>query len=511
MTNNLFEDVKDEDSESDYNKLIRTPAVLPLPGLGSFDFLSILTLKAPATAFDNEAMGLVLKVLWKHHIRRYFIVDTMVFTLYYALWMVLVDVTTSSTNYLSSSRDQQAVASFLIVVNSIFVVKECLQSNFGRRPGYFSSLWNIVDILSCILVYSYTFMVVTETDFDDGTIPVAVVTTLLLTMKLLSYLRAFHETGWLVAVLNQNFRDVRGFLVVLLAIIIGFSTAFRLVFGEYEPKCDLQIDKSSSTAAMASSGAQADGLVTDCDANPFGSLRRSFLSTFELTILGSYDPDLLNGGSNSFLAALIFVLAVTCVLVVALNALISVLADSYARVQEHATANRRKERAELIVEYMTLLPRWKIRQIEQETRYFHALLEADADGDLVIETDDWRGGLNALRDDIEEMNESNADVTKQALEEMRAEIDAELRSFQKEVYSMLRDISADVKKIQKNQRVDALVVSGRRVAGAVKAVKQIRFQIGRNDDNTRGGGKLKGKSSKRSRNETLRSRQKKNK
>lgn len=39
--------------------------------------------------------------------------------------------------------------------------------------------------------------------------------------------------------------------------------------------------------------------------------------------------------------------SITCILIVALSALISVLADSYARVQENAVANRRKERAEV--------------------------------------------------------------------------------------------------------------------------------------------------------------------
>mmetsp|Transcript_12248 Transcript_12248/g.35536 ORF Transcript_12248/g.35536 Transcript_12248/m.35536 type:complete len:1610 (-) Transcript_12248:86-4915(-) len=452
---------------ADYSKLNRTPAVLPLPGLGSFEFLSIMILKAPAIAFDNEAMGLVLKVLWRYHIRRYFIVDTLIFALYYSLWVVLVDITTSSTQYLSSTISHQLVAGVLLAINTLFVMKECLQSNFGRRPGYFSSLWNTVDILSCIMVYSFTMMVITQSDFNDGTVPVAVVTSLLLTMKLLSYLRAFHDTGWLVAVLNQNFNDVRGFLVVLLAIIIGFSTAFRLVFGSYEPDCEVQLESDAN-------GDQT--LAEDCDDSPFGSLRRSFLSTFELTILGSYDPQLLYQNDNKTLAALMFVLAVTCVLVVALNALISVLADSYARVQENATANRRKERAELIVEYMTLLPAWRVRQIEKSTRYFHALLEADADGDLVLETDDWRGGLNALRDDIQEMNESNLETTRQALEEMRMDIDREISNFRKEVSSALRDIAVDVRKIQKLQRVDPLVVSGRR---AVKAVKQIGSKIGR--------------------------------
>lgn len=78
------------------------------------------------------------------------------------------------------------------------------------------------------------------------------------------------------------------------------------------------------------------------------------------------------------LAALTFVLAVTCVLVVAPNALISILADSYAKVQEDSVANRRRERAYLLAEYMTLLPKRSLRRIEKSTTWFHILVKTDA-------------------------------------------------------------------------------------------------------------------------------------
>lgn len=72
-----------------------------------------------------------------------------------------------------------------------------------------------------------------------------------------------------------------------------------------------------------------------------------------MTILGSYDPTLFNFTEYERVSIITFLLAATSVYVVALNALISVLADSYARVQVHATANRRRERAEVSAYYQT--------------------------------------------------------------------------------------------------------------------------------------------------------------
>lgn len=315
--------------------MVRIPAVLPIPGLGSIAFLSALVAKAPATAFDNEAMGVVIQVMWKDYIWRYYMIDTCFFVCYYALWIVLIELNTSISEEESGSNSvRTAVAAVLLVLNSLFAAKELVQSNYGRRRSYFASTWNWNDIVSIVLVWAYAASIIVK----DGQnakklVPLAVLITLLLTTKLIGYLRAFNQTGWLVTVLSRNFWDVRGFLVVLLSIIVGFSAAFRLLFASNDSVCDLELG--------------SDGLAQECFGNPFGSFRRAVLSTFELTILGSYEPSLLYESQNTALSILVFVLAVTCVLVVALNALISLLADSYARVQEDATANKRKEKAEV--------------------------------------------------------------------------------------------------------------------------------------------------------------------
>jgi hypothetical protein len=156
--------------------------VLPLPNLGTMKFLSALLLKAPPTVFDNEAMGLVLRVMWQNHIRKYFIVDTIIFLLYFILWIILVDSTSASSTELSSvSVPQRVVAVIIMVLNSVYTAKELIQSDLGRRSGYFWSLYNYVDILSIIFVYAYTIPAGLRGGVGEGLVPLAVLTTLLLT------------------------------------------------------------------------------------------------------------------------------------------------------------------------------------------------------------------------------------------------------------------------------------------------------------------------------------------
>jgi len=144
-----------------------------------------------------------------------------------------------------------------------------------------------------------------------------------------------------VTVLVHNLHDVRGFLLILFIILLGYTTTFRILFGNVSGPCTLVLDENQM-------------LDESCDLDPFGTFPRAFISSFQMLIVGAYDSPILYESQYTALAILIFVIAVTCVLIVALNALISILADSYARVQENAAANRRKERAEV-----SLLACWK--------------------------------------------------------------------------------------------------------------------------------------------------------
>jgi hypothetical protein len=258
-------------------------------------------------------------------------------------------------------------------------------------------------------------------------------------------------------VLRANFVDIRGFAIVLLCCLFGFALMFRVLYGNIPGICI---------------GDDGDG-GTECDLHPFGSFGRSLLSTFQLAVLGVYDPAILSDGQFRILSVLCFILAVMSVLVIALNALIAVLSDSYARVQENATANRRRERAELIVEYLCIMSARRRRAIENNTKYFHALLESDEDGDLLISQNDWQGGLNALRRDLQQDQEENNEANQRALEHMRSELNSSIAALQKQMTSMLEDLSDEILDMKKIQSQGGVTFNGKNVAKAVKVVKSI--------------------------------------
>ena len=420
------------------NEITLIPAVLPLPGLGTLDFLSALITNTGADVFDNDAMGLVLVVLWNSGISNYFMVDFILNSVFFILWIIFLDYSASTT--VSSSEINQyalGLAWAIIGLNTIFVGEQVLRF-MTRMENFVRSGWRYIETVSIMLVYLYTILVVYG---KEGYVSLAVFTTLGLTAKFISFLRGFERTGWLVAVLTQNFLDVRGFLIVMVIILLGFSAQFRILFSPVYGQCQTVLGDGNT-------------IVNECDGVPFGTMARSILSTFEITILGAYDSDILYENENHILAGFIFMIAVTVIFVISLNALIAVLGDSFSRVQENVTANRRRERAELIVDYLSMMPNRTRKHIEENNQYFHALLASDGHGDLLFHKDDWQGGLNQMfKKDLADVSEASNKFTQQAIDELRAELTDEIRSLlHNEVTSVLNNVFLELKDLSNHHK-----------------------------------------------------------
>jgi len=443
------------------NEITLIPAVLPLPGLGTLDFLSALITNTGADVFDNDAMGLVLLVLWNSGISNYFMVDFVLNSIFFILWIIFLDFSASTT--ISSSEIDTTtlgLAWAIVGLNTIFVGEQVLRF-MTRMDNFVRSGWRYIETVSIMLVYLYTMLVVYG---KEGYVALAVFTTIGLTAKFISFLRGFERTGWLVAVLTQNFLDVRGFLIIMVIILLGFTAQFRILFSPVHGQCQTVIGNGNQ-------------IINECDGEPFGTMARSILSTFEITILGAYDSDILYENENHILAGFVFMIAVTVIFVISLNALIAVLGDSFSRVQENVTANRRRERAELIVDYLSMMPNRTRKRIEEKNQYFHALLASDGHGDLLFNRDDWQGGFNhMLKKDLADISEASNVFTQQAIEDLRAELTEEIRSLlNSEVTSVLNNVFLELKDLS-NYRKTSL-----RTKKVNQAVQNLGQGHGRNN------------------------------
>jgi hypothetical protein len=117
---------------------MRTPAVLPIPGLGDMGFLRSLLVHAPTEAFNNDAIALALRVLWEDHIRKYFYLDCVVFLILRRL-----------DNAYRSSGNIGARAPLWRSTHLEFesVHRYDVQHNFYRERTHRKSLWRTTRIL----------------------------------------------------------------------------------------------------------------------------------------------------------------------------------------------------------------------------------------------------------------------------------------------------------------------------------------------------------------------------
>jgi hypothetical protein len=74
------------------------------------DFLASLLANVPPSVFDKDAMAIVLRVMWRDHIRKFFLLDTFLFLVYFAFWIVLVELTASSSTALSYVGETKVTA-----------------------------------------------------------------------------------------------------------------------------------------------------------------------------------------------------------------------------------------------------------------------------------------------------------------------------------------------------------------------------------------------------------------
>ena len=116
--------------------------------------------------------------MWRYHIKKFFILDMIGYLVFFTLWVVLIDK--------DVTESERVIAGILIGFNSLSLCRELWQSDFCRHLGYFSSGWNQIDLACIGGVYGYSIPVAMNGKNVADLVPLAVITTLFLTMVRLS-------------------------------------------------------------------------------------------------------------------------------------------------------------------------------------------------------------------------------------------------------------------------------------------------------------------------------------
>ncbi|GMH59371.1 hypothetical protein TrST_g14321 [Triparma strigata] len=262
--------------------------------------------------------------------------------------------------------------------------------------SYFSDPVNAFDFLNVVFIYISIVCLKFPIFTPKVEVIICCLATFTLTFKSTSYLRGFGETGWLVKVLYQNAYDMRPFMLIMFMLTFGFSVIFRVSLHELQVG-DCGVETVGEDDAMPEEWS--------CQAAPYSSLPRSYANVFAMAILGDFDTGLFDDVTHTEISYFMFYILMIYIFVVCLNALIALLGESYGDIQANANANIRKERANLIVEHLLVMPLRERERIEKASRNL----------DKYVDKKDWLLGDGRIF-------ETDKDETQEAVEQLRGEV-----------------------------------------------------------------------------------------
>jgi len=261
--------------------------------------------------------------------------------LIYGTYLLLLSIYT--TNFLGS-------VSFLapiFVINLFLLAYEVFQMGVAGLD-YWSDPWNYLDLTRSFTCFIYAVLLFIEIGLEANE-KLFVFLTLLSWIRGISYFRLFQKTRYLIDLISEVFSDMTSFLALLLYSTLAFSLIFVA--------------------------------ITKGEGDSFGS----YLTISYRIDLGDFDT-----AGYSTIDWIIFFLASVVNPLIMLNLLISIMGDTYDRVQDGREISDLKELAEMVLEAETLLY-WK-RGLGQAL-YIQVLGEQEQ----THEVDTWLGKVRELK------------------------------------------------------------------------------------------------------------------
>ena len=339
--------------------------------MGSSD--SILFLESLATCTNLDVMRSPLiqaMVEYKWEMARYpMMIQGCCFYVYLLILSVYIYTNTGTT-----TTSYYYFEGILFLVNTLLMLYEVFQMTVSGS-FYFTYLWNYVDWLRSITLYAYIIIHVIDNDNDlsDSIFSVAI---FLSFIRGISYFRLFKLTRYLINLLFQVGKDIQGFLILLIYSVLAFCFLFIVL-----NRGDNQSDPEFSTQLMGS---------------------------YNLA-LGSFDTKDYN--IVEFLC-LTFALLINPIIM--LNLLISIIGDTYDRVQSDSLSADMMELMDMIQEVENML---FFRRNNNTKHFFQECTEYEKQD----QNAGWEGKLRALQSIIESIGEKNLENHKDVIKRIRAQ------------------------------------------------------------------------------------------
>ena len=198
-----------------------------------------------------------------------------------------------------------------IALNCFFLLYELYQS-ITTGLSYFNDIWNYMDIIRCPMCISWGVLLMLDYTSFDYYHALMIATNLLCWVRGLTYFRTFKYTRIFVSMVLEVTRDTSSFLILLFYTTLAYGT-------------------------LIAAAAEHEG--------------------FFMTLGSAYSLDLTDFNTDGFTATqwVVFVIASIINCIIMLNLLISILGDSYERIQLSLIESDYSQMLEIIIELEKLM------------------------------------------------------------------------------------------------------------------------------------------------------------
>ena len=227
---------------------------------------------------------------------------------------------------------------------------------------------------------------------------------ILLWIGIFNKIRGFEKFSVLITTFTQILYDIRYFTIMLGVLICGFGMAFKLLV-------------------------RGQGLFDNFIA--FESVYNLMFGLTELDFFTEYDNNAISVTAKIFAAFFLFL-----VVIVMLNMLIAIMADSFDNVQENLKIQsfRAKARvcADLLIDFSERHPLFK-------QQYLHICTVKDEAGEhaLMSNQSQWEGRLKAVKREIQDVEKRLKGDMKAEMNEMNNRIDTKMNEMNAKIDKIL--------------------------------------------------------------------------
>eukprot|EP00937_MAST-01D_sp_MAST-1D-sp2_P007034 g7034.t1 len=426
------------------------------PGIASVEVLTAFAHCGTSAVFDNDVLRSVIEAVWDEHAYHRVQWEMFKYLVFLALWNVYTLVLLRRYNSPSGRRvvDQYGEAMVLLElalfgIALYFIRKEFRQAapesseatkasrmrmrfvEQSHRPParwqhilgrcvecvgktvdytYFVDFWNLMQICTYML---QLISVLHRWAGSSRTQSVAAGTTVLAWTIVLYYTRGFTGMGYLLKMVGQIVSDIKYFLVFLAIITMAFLAAFMLLH----------------------SGAWFDSYMAEEGApHPFGDAYEGFLHAFGM-IMGDFDIGVFRYSENFYTTTFFWVVYMLVVAIIFLNLLISIMADSYDRVQCNKSSEGLREKTTLLLEMLDAQSEAGQLDYDKRTTWMYVLRPKHRQ---IHDSGPWSGSLEQQRAS-----------TKQIMEKSMLGLHNALHSENEKVARLVRGLHTDLLAMKK--------------------------------------------------------------